>query len=47
MNNRGYRTPNEHLLSPNEASINATELWLMEFLTKGIPWNPRNNMVVV
>lgn len=47
MNNRGYRTPNEHLLSPNEASSNETELWLMEFLTKGPPWNPPNNIVVV
>lgn len=42
----GDRTPNEHLLSPNEASSNETELWLMEFLTKGVPWT-WNNMVVV
>lgn len=40
------RNPNEYFLSPNEASSNETELYLMEFLANKVPWEPPNNMAV-
>ena len=46
--NEGDGTPNEHLLSPNDAS-NSTGigLHLIELLAKGVPWVPLNNLTFV
>lgn len=34
----GHRSPAGHLLLPNETCCTGIELHLIEFLTRGVPW---------